>query len=265
MRRVFERLLIKMLKLLHSNLLQHAHLQIGAGHNSGEEYVINTVLCQALKRSPLTIFDVGANNGDYGKMLRAKFSAAQIHCFEPGPETFDRLAANTKGLNIKLHNTAIGSSDGTITLVKSSKNENGTMLTAYKDAITTLFTFAGEPNESIECNMISIDSFCQNNDIEEIDFLKIDVEGHECSVLAGASKMINENKINIVQFEFSEFNIFSRTFFYDFYKLLPQYQFYRIMPFNKLYPLGNYSSSHEIFKCQNVLAINNSLHYNYMA
>jgi len=77
--------------------------------------------------------------------------------------------------------------------------------------------------------------------------------------------MISEDKINVIQFEFNEFNIFSKTFFYDYYKILPQYKFYRIMPGNRLFPLGEYISAHEIFRYQNILAVNNSLNYTYGA
>ena len=267
MKRLTERLLIKILKLLKTDLLSHAHVQIGAGHNtysSGEEYVINILLNKILKKDPSTIFDVGANIGAYAQTLRAKFPGADIYCFEPGQEAFDRLTANTNKLNISLHNQAVGSSNGTIALVKSSNDEDGAMMTVYKEALTNVFTFAGDPGESIICDMICLDDFCKNK-IHVIDYLKIDVEGHELEVLKGAAKMISEDKINVIQFEFNEFNIFSKTFFYDYYKILPQYKFYRIMPGNRLFPLGEYISAHEIFRYQNILAVNNSLNYTYGA
>lgn len=265
MKELLERLLIKILKLLDVNLLHHAHVQIGVGHNtylSGEEYVINTLINQILEKDPGIIFDVGANKGDYARMLRNKFPSAEIHCFEPGPDAFQQLVFNTAGLKLNLHNVAVGSSNGTLTLVKSSNDDDGTMLTAYQNAITDIFTFAGEPNQQIVCNMVCLDDFCKDK-VQKIDFLKIDVEGHELEVLKGAAKIIAANKVSIIQFEFNEFNIISKSFFYDYYKLLPQYKFYRIMPQGKLYPLNDYTSSHEIFRYQNILAINNSLNYTY--
>lgn len=265
MRNLFERLLIKILKLLPADLLAHAHVQIGAGHNtyaSGEAYVIDTLLKKILKKEPLVIFDVGANSGDYTKMLRERFQDAQIYCFEPGIEAFNKLVANVGGLNTYLNNVAIGSTNGTLTLFRGTNDQDGTMVTAYKDTISDLFTFAGTPNESMVCEMVAIDEFCSNK-IDDIDFLKIDVEGYELEVLKGAAKMIKQNKIKVIQFEFNEFNIFSRSFFFDYYKILPQYDFYRIMPQNKLYPMGSYTSSHEIFRYQNILAINKSFGNSY--
>lgn len=264
MKSIVERLLIKILKYLKTDLLGHAHVQIGAGHNtyfSGEKYVIETVIADALNRGPEIIFDVGANIGEYARSLQTNFLKARIFCFEPGPETFQKLIANTDSQNIHYYNVAVGSSNGTLTLFKSSDDSEGAMMTAYKDTISDIFTFAGEISESVVCDMICLDDFCSVANISMIDFLKIDVEGHELEVLKGAARMISEDRINILQFEFNEFNIISRSFMYDYYKLLPQFQFYRIMPQNKLYPMGDYNSSLEIFRYQNILAVNKRLEY----
>jgi FkbM family methyltransferase len=265
MKNLLERVMIWLLKLMRTDLLSHAHVQIGAGHNtynSGEEFVIETLLVEILKKQSLVIADVGANVGNYAELLRNKFPAANIYCFEPIADTFNQLVSNTKQMDVKCYNLAVGSSNGTINFFRGSNDKDGSMVTAYKGAIDELFTFAGTAEENITCDMITLDDFFAQKE-STIDFLKVDVEGHELEVLKGATKMIKANKIAVIQFEFNEFNIFSRSFFYDYYKILPQYKFYRIMPQNRLYPLGEYTSAHEIFRYQNVLAINNSLNYAY--
>ncbi len=265
MKRIIERLLIKFAKYLNIDLLAHAHVQAGVGHNtynSGEEFIINEVIVKILKKEPIMTFDVGANNGSYAKVLRDRFKSCTVHCFEPLPQNYAALKENVKESGIICHNTALGSEDGTLTFYKASADTDGAMATVYGDTITSIFTFAGEVNEKINCRVTTIDNFCADK-IEGIDFLKIDVEGHEREVLKGATKMIRENRIKIIQFEFNEFNIFSRSFLFDFYNLLPGYDFYRILPQNKLFPLGIYSSVNEIFRYQNILAVNKSLNYNY--
>lgn len=265
MKNLLERVLIWLLKLMRTDLLAHAHVQVGAGHNtynSGEEFVIKDVLNKILKRQPLTIVDVGANIGDYAMLLRREFSVAKIYCFEPITVTFNQLTLNTKYTDIQCYNVAVGSSNGKINFFRGSNDNDGSMVTAYKGAIDDLFTFAGTSEENITCDMVALDDFFKDKE-PTIDFLKVDVEGHELEVLKGAVKMIEANRIAVIQFEFNEFNIFSRSFFYDYYKILPQYKFYRIMPQNRLYPLGEYNSAHEIFRYQNILAINNSHNYVY--
>src|SRR5258708_1156157 len=76
---------------------------------------------------------------------------------------------------------------------------------------------------SIEFKMDTIDNFCKINNISNIDFLKIDVEGHELSVLKGAQYMLTNKHIKIIQFEFNSHNVYSRVFLRDFYLMLKDY------------------------------------------
>jgi hypothetical protein len=47
----------------------------------------------------------------------------------------------------------------------------------------------------------TLDEFAQSKGINQIDFLKIDVEDVELEVLKGASYMLNDQKINLILFE----------------------------------------------------------------
>jgi len=50
----------------------------------------------------------------------------------------------------------------------------------------------------------TLDNFCLNAKIENIDVLKIDTEGNELNVLKGAKRLLSENRINIIYTEISE-------------------------------------------------------------
>ena len=50
----------------------------------------------------------------------------------------------------------------------------------------------------------TLDSFCLDKKIENIDVLKIDTEGNELNVLKGAKRLLSENKINLIYTEISE-------------------------------------------------------------
>ena len=68
-------------------------------------------------------------------------------------------------------------------------------------------------------------------------------------------KLIKENSIEAIQFEFNQMNIQSRTFFKDFMDILDGYTFFRITSFG-LIPLDNYSPiKNEIFAYQNIFSI----------
>lgn len=77
-------------------------MNIGGGAGvevSGENNVLLYVKEHMNVERPLIVFDVGANKGQYTKNLLRFFQGNQInvHCFEPGHETFRILAENLGG------------------------------------------------------------------------------------------------------------------------------------------------------------------------
>jgi hypothetical protein len=66
--------------------------------------------------------------------------------------------------------------------------------------------------------MDTLDRYCAAHGVERIDLLKLDVEGHELSVLQGAAKLFERKQIAMVSFEFGGCNIDSRTYLRDFFE-----------------------------------------------
>ncbi len=56
-------------------------------------------------------------------------------------------------------------------------------------------------NKSILVDVERLDSFCESRQILKISILKVDVEGHELAVFQGATNMLKNHNIGIVQFE----------------------------------------------------------------
>ena len=104
-----------------------------------------------------------------------------------------------------------------------------------------------------EVPLSTIDIYCSENNIKQIHFLKLDIEGNELNALNGAERMIKERRIQFIQFEFGGTNIDSRTYFKDFWeKLSSEYNFYRIVE-NGIYPITSYREIFEIFTTINFL------------
>jgi hypothetical protein len=103
--------------------------------------------------------------------------------------------------------------------------------------------------------MRTLDEYCREKNISRIDFLKLDVEGHELKALAGAKEMLSAGKIDRIQFEFGGCDIDSRSFFQDFFYLLQnRYDIFRILK-NGLRPIKKYEETEEIFLTTNFLAV----------
>lgn len=138
-----------------------------------------------------TIFDVGANIGMTAMEFSDEFPEAVVHAFEPGTENFRLMQLNLVGKPEVVHHR-IGFSDeaGDATLL--IEPEHPTMARLAADE-------TDEPSETIVLD--TVDHFCASNGIDRIDFMKIDTEGHELPVLAGAKGMLARHAIGLIKME----------------------------------------------------------------
>jgi len=152
--------------------------------------------------------------------------------------------------NVKTHNFGFSDKNGVLTLYSNKKGSG--LASVYKRNLEHYNT-SMDIEEKVE--MRTIDSFCEENKIERIEFLKLDVEGNELKVLEGAREKLKSGNIDHIQFEFGGCNIDSRAYFQDFYYLLSgQYKIYRILQ-NGLFHIENYKAIYECFIMTNFLAI----------
>lgn len=99
----------------------------------------------------------------------------------------------------------------------------------------------------------TLDHYCEVNNIDIIDFLKMDIEGNELKALEGASNLLKEKRIINIQIEFGGCNIDSRTYFRDFWNLLHNdFTVYRILQ-NGLREIPRYGERLECFSTTNYL------------
>ena len=174
-----------------------------------------------------TVFDVGANLGDWSLACASICRHATIHAFEILPRTFERLRARVAG-NVRIVANPVGLSDteGEFPVSVHPTNSYLTSLIAGVDQIHHCdFT-----TETI-C-VASGDQYCSAHAIERIDLLKIDTEGAEHLVLGGFRRMLAEGRIEVIQFEYGMANLFSKFILRDFYLMLEPYGF----AIGKLYP-----------------------------
>jgi FkbM family methyltransferase len=235
--------------------LSLAGMNIGGGGgvgDSGERWVMEHVAKHLRQDRPVTVFDVGANVGSFSRELARRLGPdARIFAFEPAGETYRSLIRNLEGVRgVEAFNFAFGETEG---VIKLYSDEPGSGLASTYRRRLDHFGIAMDTVEEVPVK--TIDGFCAEQGINSIDFLKLDVEGHEMAVLSGARGVLESGAVDFIQFEFGGCNIDSRTFFQDFYYLLsPRYQLYRIVS-GGIVPIERYKEKYEAFITTNYLAV----------
>lgn len=175
------------------------------------------------------IFDVGANIGEYSEKILEFNPSVNIQCFEPIPDTFKQLTLKHKEYkNVTLNNFALSDVMGSRSMYEYGKLNGTNSLEKHPNLIS-------ENTNKIETTLQTIDHFCEVNKIDFIDYVKIDVEGHEVNVIKGAKKLIQEKRIGSIQFEYNYlWKNTTNTIEEVFNILSDNYQIYRLTFWGKI-------------------------------
>lgn len=236
---------------LYKMALKGMNVGAGGGYDtSGELNVIEWL--KTFGRNNKVIFDVGANIGGYTKALLSVFPEARIYCFEPAKETFRTLSNNIVEQNVTLNNMGISDEIASKTLYFDK--ENSGLASLYHRQLDYIGGGV-EFNKQEQVELVTLDYYCQKNDIDEIDFLKMDIEGNEYKALLGASDLIKKKKIGVIQIETGGTNMDSRTYFRDYWKLLHEdFEVFRILQ-DGLKKIEKYEEELECFITTNWLFV----------
>ncbi|MBF2063294.1 MAG: FkbM family methyltransferase [Calothrix sp. C42_A2020_038] len=154
-------------------------------------------------------FDVGANVGDYSILLsKLVGSLGKVYSFEATSTTFSQLnerLEQNQCTNVCSINKAVYSKDGEIEFNEfpeefSVWNSIGKPQMLNPEGSGEYVAIA----QTRIVETVSLDSFCKNHNIQNIDYLKIDVEGAEIDVLEGATSLLRNKAIKFIQFEISQ-------------------------------------------------------------
>jgi FkbM family methyltransferase len=155
------------------------------------------------KRKIDLVIDVGACTGGYGASVRELGYKGQIVSFEPIPSSYEKLQAISSDDPFWkcAPPMALGDSDGEIEINISNRISSSSIMGMLDShlAIAPDSKFVDKITVPIYKLDTIVDSYLENN-LNEI-LLKIDVQGFESQVLAGASSTLE--KVKIVQLECS--------------------------------------------------------------
>jgi len=165
-------------------------------------------LVRRLVKEGMEVFDVGAHVGKYTTLFSLLVgSKGRIHSFEPTKISFEKLTLVVKEFacqNVVLLNKAVYSKNCKVILHEFPEE--------YSAWNSLGLPQMGDPRNpkqlvpikrSVEVEAITLDSFCQQSNIDKIDYFKLDVEGSELQVLVGASNLFENKSVSYLQFEIS--------------------------------------------------------------
>jgi FkbM family methyltransferase len=237
----------KILKTLNKFSIYYTKAFSNVSYNSvlnGEIKVFEVIKNNGCK----SFIECGANDG-LDAVAYSKISPnSTIYALEIVPPTFEVLKANSKNNHkIKTFNFGLGKTEGEI---KMFHYPESSYLSSNYDVSRNI------KSEEYTCQVKTGDQFCIENNIDFIDFLKIDVEGMDFEVILGFDEMIKNEKIKVIQFEYTYGFIYAGYFLkniFDFFSS-KNYVIGKIYP-NKVEFL-DYNHELENFYDANYVAVN---------
>lgn len=127
--------------------------------------------------SPKVILDLGANIGLSAVWYACRYPDARIVCVECEPANYDLLVTNTRGYEqIETLHAAVWSEPTAINVTDPGEGEWG-----YRVEVG---------GRGAEVEAVTVDGLMERFGLEQIDLMKIDVEGAEAAVFADPSAWI---------------------------------------------------------------------------
>lgn len=162
----------------------HFNAYVGASYyrpTKAEHALFRRVL-----RNSHTVIDIGANFGVMTCLFARLAPTSKVFAIEPHPQTAQSLYRNVCTNNISnasCHRFAIGKSEGHVNF------------TSHSSPASNRIAEADYSGATINVPQTTLSTFCENHGINQIDFLKIDVEGAELDVINGAEPLLRRRAI----------------------------------------------------------------------
>lgn len=167
--------------------------------------------------------DVGANIGYHSLYLACARPSARVVAFEPNPHVRAQLCANLRAsgcTNVEVHGCALGDRAGTVAFFAQDGRD-------YNRGRSSL-----QRNDDLGRAVASVRVDCRTLDQlfpdARVDVLKLDTQGTELAVLAGAQQLLRRCRpVVVLEFE-AEYLGDGRAAFADLVRVLEGYTLFRV-------------------------------------
>lgn len=143
--------------------------------------------------------DVGANVGEYSSSLLARTdSSCKGLAYEPSPVAFALLQSRLAAMidqRLSIFQLAMGEREGVADF----------HMEADAGETSSLVTHHSKPDaQVVQVQITTLDTVMKRvGDFQRIDLLKIDTEGFDLRVLKGASELLRNHRVAVIQFEYN--------------------------------------------------------------
>lgn len=171
---------------------------------------------QLAPRAIRTVVDAGANVGDVCVHLLANFGDCTVYAFEPDPDCFATLRSRFES-DDRVRVVALGLSSANEKRVLHRYRESG--LNALRPLSTRsapyLEDYGTSPTDDLSIDTTTLDDFCRQQGIEQIDFLKLDIQGWEIECFRGTRQMLSDQRVGAIYCEVNFVELYEEQIYYE--------------------------------------------------
>ena len=149
------------------------------------------------------IVDGGASIGDTSERFACMFPKAKVYAFEPFPKFLKVLREKAlTNSRIRVFSFALGKIEGE-RILRVNESDGTNSLFAASQTGKELYPELLEQKGEIKVSITNLDEWAEDQKIDQIDILKLDLQGGELAALQGVSKNLKERRIKFLIVEIS--------------------------------------------------------------
>ena len=156
---------------------------------TSERKIINVKKLLSKKLESLTILDIGANIGSISLPLASMFKNSKIFAIEPTNYAYNKLSDNL-ALNEKLKKNVFLRQ----LFINNKKPQKVWSSWNFETSNNKHQKHLGTLKDIKENAYLELDQFIENEKLENIDLIKLDVDGYELDVLSSGEDFLKNNK-----------------------------------------------------------------------
>lgn len=180
---------------------------------------------QIMREAPI-IVDVGAHKGESVDFYKSIFPNAKMFCFEPGDDNFKDLENKLlQYKDCKAFKLGISDCSGQATFYLNELSHLGSLRKINTSSKDSLGFAAKAQNHEVTILTSTLDEICVQENILNIDILKIDVQGAEFEVILGAKNVMMNTNLIVMEINLFDFYEKDRHKLSSIFRLLEENNF----------------------------------------